>query len=91
MDQQESFGLAPLDRLSPSPAAISSPAKHSPDHARYFFGADATGGIDMATRVFDVFFAIGAIVFFAPLMLLTAFAVAVTIPGPVLFAHKRIG
>jgi lipopolysaccharide/colanic/teichoic acid biosynthesis glycosyltransferase len=46
---------------------------------------------ELALRVFDVALALAALVFFLPLMLLLAILVFVTNPGPVIFAHRRIG
>ncbi|MFC2950288.1 sugar transferase [Marinicaulis aureus] len=50
-----------------------------------------TRSIGPLTRVFDIVFAVAAIVFFAPLMVFIAIAVAMSSPGPVIFAHSRVG
>lgn len=42
-------------------------------------------------RAFDVVIAIGALVFVGPLMLVVAVCIYIVDPGPVLFAHRRIG
>ena len=42
-------------------------------------------------RGLDIVFALTALLIFAPLMLLLALAVAILDPGPIFFAHKRIG
>ncbi|MBW4329923.1 sugar transferase [Stakelama sp. CBK3Z-3] len=46
---------------------------------------------DAAMRVIDVLVSVIAIIFFAPLMVIIALLVFAADPGPVLFAHKRIG
>ena len=45
----------------------------------------------VAKRVFDVIFSLLALVFAAPVMLLTALAVKLTSPGPVLYRQERMG
>lgn len=42
-------------------------------------------------RALDVIFALAALVVFAPLMLILVAAIAILDPGPIFFAHKRIG
>lgn len=42
-------------------------------------------------RALDVMFALAALIIFAPLMLILAAAIAIMDPGPIFFAHKRIG
>lgn len=50
-----------------------------------------TRSIGPLTRLFDIAFAVAAIVFFAPLMVFIAIAIAMSSPGPVIFAHSRVG
>jgi Undecaprenyl-phosphate glucose phosphotransferase len=45
----------------------------------------------LAKRVFDVAFSTGALVLFAPLMLLVAAVIKLSSPGPVLFRQERMG
>lgn len=42
-------------------------------------------------RALDVLFALSALLIFAPLMLVLALFIAILDPGPIFFAHKRIG
>lgn len=42
-------------------------------------------------RALDVIFALSALLVFAPLMLMLALFIAILDPGPIFFAHKRIG
>lgn len=46
---------------------------------------------NVAWRTIDVVASVAAIIFLLPVLLLTALAVKISSPGPVLFAHKRIG
>ncbi len=45
----------------------------------------------MCKRGFDILASIGALIVLSPLLLLTALAVAITSPGPVLFKQERVG
>ena len=45
----------------------------------------------LAKRVFDRFFGVLALVLALPILIITAVAVRVTSPGPVLFAQQRVG
>lgn len=42
-------------------------------------------------RALDVIFALAALIVFAPLMLILTALIAILDPGPIFFAHKRIG
>jgi exopolysaccharide production protein ExoY len=42
-------------------------------------------------RVLDVTIALLALLFFLPLLLIISFLILITDPGPIIFAHKRIG
>lgn len=48
-------------------------------------------GEDLARSLFDRTFALCALLFFAPFMVLIALVLLVTEGGPVFFAHKRVG
>ena len=50
---------------------------------------DAVGGV--LKRLFDIFVALSAVVMLAPLFILVAVAVKIVSPGPVLYAHQRVG
>jgi len=52
---------------------------------------EATFWDDRLSRTVDVVIALIALVFFLPFMVLIAVVIMVTDPGPVFFAHKRIG
>lgn len=43
------------------------------------------------TRIMDVVIAIALLIFIAPLMMIIALAILVTDPGPIVFAHRRVG
>jgi exopolysaccharide biosynthesis polyprenyl glycosylphosphotransferase len=45
----------------------------------------------IAKRLLDVGFSLTALIVLAPLLLLTAFAIKLTSPGPILFVQKRVG
>ena len=85
MERIPNFGLAmrgrmthPLDKAhTPGAAASATQPK--------------TRSIGPLTRLFDIVFAVAAIVFFAPLMVFIAIAIAMSSPGPVIFAHSRVG
>jgi undecaprenyl-phosphate galactose phosphotransferase len=47
--------------------------------------------IDFASRLLDIVGAVALIIFLAPVMVLTAIAIYVVDPGPVIFAHQRVG
>jgi exopolysaccharide production protein ExoY len=51
--------------------------------------SDATGG--QPKRVLDIFVALVAIVLLAPCMLIVAALIKLTLGGPVIFAHARVG
>ena len=42
-------------------------------------------------RVIDLFGAVVALILFSPIMLLTAIAIRLTSPGPIIFSQERIG
>jgi len=42
-------------------------------------------------RIFDIVFSLGAILFFAPLMIVIAIAIMLFDPGPIFFSQQRIG
>lgn len=48
-------------------------------------------GEDLARSLFDRTFALCALLFFAPFLVLIALVILVTEGGPIFFAHKRIG
>jgi len=50
-----------------------------------------TGVNRVAKRLFDIFFAAGALLFFAPLMLVVALLIKLTSPGPVFYRQERVG
>lgn len=52
--------------------------------------APATAGWS-ATRVFDIVIATMALIVLAPLLALVALTIVVSDPGPIFFAHKRLG
>lgn len=60
-----------------------------------YAAATQEGGISFwdarITRALDVTIALVALIFFLPLMLVIAALVYVTDPGPIFFAHRRIG
>ena len=45
----------------------------------------------LAKRAFDLLLSVAALLFFLPASLLTAIAVALTSPGPILFVQERVG
>ena len=45
----------------------------------------------LTKRIFDVVLSLGLLAFFAPLLAVTALAIKVTSPGPVLYRQRRIG
>ncbi len=47
--------------------------------------------IKMGKRVFDIVFALGALVFLSPVILITAIAIKLDTPGPVFFKQVRVG
>jgi lipopolysaccharide/colanic/teichoic acid biosynthesis glycosyltransferase len=51
----------------------------------------ASWGEDLARSLFDRTFALCALLFFAPFLVLIALVILVTEGGPVFFAHKRVG
>ena len=46
---------------------------------------------DVLSRALDISVSLLALIFFAPLLLAVALAIYVTDPGPIFFAHRRIG
>jgi lipopolysaccharide/colanic/teichoic acid biosynthesis glycosyltransferase len=44
-----------------------------------------------SVRVLDIVVSLAALIFFAPLLVFVSIAVYVTDPGPIFFAHRRIG
>jgi exopolysaccharide production protein ExoY len=62
------------------------------DHRPLSPGVGRTGFIDIsASRVLDIVGSATALLFFAPLLILVALAIAILDPGPIFFAHSRIG
>jgi lipopolysaccharide/colanic/teichoic acid biosynthesis glycosyltransferase len=45
----------------------------------------------LVVRAFDIVLSLMALVFFAPLMVTIAISIYISDPGPIIFAHKRIG
>jgi lipopolysaccharide/colanic/teichoic acid biosynthesis glycosyltransferase len=55
-------------------------------------GAGRIGSINgVAIRMLDITVSATALIFFAPLLILVALAIAILDPGPIFFAHSRIG
>ncbi len=50
-----------------------------------------SGGNVLVKRLFDIFFSIFAIIVASPVMIVTAIAVKLSSPGPVLFKQERVG
>jgi Sugar transferases involved in lipopolysaccharide synthesis len=76
-------------RLS-SNAFVKNAAVTPASNSAWLSGARETLKIDLI-RGLDVMLALGALIVFAPLMLLLAAAIAIMDPGPIFFAHRRIG
>ena len=64
-------------------------AEHVTSSAIHTSGAGAVGG--GVKRAFDVVVAAVALLGLAPLMILVAIAIKLTMGGPVIFAHRRVG
>ena len=69
-------------------ASAAALAGQAPSRSGRAFGEIVAG---IAIRATDITIALLALAFFLPLMLLTALAVYATDPGPVVFAHGRVG
>jgi lipopolysaccharide/colanic/teichoic acid biosynthesis glycosyltransferase len=55
-------------------------------------GAGRAGSMNrVAIRFLDIVVSATALIFFAPLLILVALAIAILDPGPIFFAHSRIG
>jgi exopolysaccharide production protein ExoY len=63
----------------------------SPIYAAATRGSEAAFWDMRVTRALDVTIALVALIFFLPLMLVIAALVYATDPGPIFFAHRRIG
>lgn len=87
------FPPAALPLRGPGPhrpvAAVSFRALHPPSLP--LRGVVAVTGNSRAIRLLDLFGASMALVLLAPIMLATALAVMLLDPGPLLFAHTRLG
>lgn len=54
-------------------------------------GMSAIHAAEPSRRILDIVFALTLLVLLAPLLVIVAAVVAVTSPGPVIFAHRRLG
>jgi lipopolysaccharide/colanic/teichoic acid biosynthesis glycosyltransferase len=93
-----------VKRLIQPVGLIARPAAESSYPARPAWGADlpwhrpvgfrpagSGDGYFLAKRVFDLVFALLALVLLAPLLLLIALAIRLESPGPILFRQERVG
>ncbi len=64
-------------------------AEETPHKAVNGAPKSALGGL--AKRIFDCVYSIAGLIFLAPLILMIAVAIKIISPGPVLYAHTRIG
>jgi exopolysaccharide production protein ExoY len=76
---------------SPWPGRTAGPfAQHSAGWRRQPLGTAGFGQQDMI-RILDITLALLLLLFMAPLMLILCLLIAITDPGPVFFAHRRVG
>lgn len=87
---RNSAGIGPAVAVASGTGTVSLGGSHAQARAA---DADrvAAGGSARAIRALDILVALTALVVALPLLVLIAIGVFVTDPGPILFAHKRIG
>lgn len=92
MSHQNELGIVNA-KSSPAVSAAMERRHHANGKAGYSFWRESSSitETDFLTRSFNIILALGAIVFFAPLMLFVALAVALTSRGPIIFVHHRVG
>ncbi len=64
---------------------------YSPGRLAVSYGPGSSARYELSIRIFDIIIASLALLFLLPMMMFFALAIYISNPGPVVFAHTRIG